>query len=394
MTSDVVSATRPRRLLSIDGGGLLGLIPAESLIEIEKQLDQITGNSQPLCNHFDLIGGTSTGAILAAGLGLGMRAGELRDFYLQYGQEIFTKSWLPERLWHSYPSQPLEKRLKEKFGEATTLGSDQLRTCIMIVAKNATLGSTWFFSNHQKGKFYRQNSGLPLWQIVRASSAAPTYFPPHAISVPDGNGNQQTYEFIDGGVSSYNNPAFQVFLEATEPAYGFGWPTGANNLLLLSLGTGYNVATIQEGKAADYTVLDWARYVVKELMEDANLQQNVLMHLLGERPPAALSASAEMAMANASVGAPNEDTLNQLTARLGPNKLLTYQRITISLTEQRLKGLGLGDIDPVKVREMDAADQISNMQRIGIAVAKEQVRMDALKKFFQDPTAAPAKVGH
>jgi hypothetical protein len=61
------SPTRPRRLLSIDGGGLAGLIPAEALILIEKQLDELTGQSRPLCERFDLIGGTSTGAILAAG---------------------------------------------------------------------------------------------------------------------------------------------------------------------------------------------------------------------------------------------------------------------------------------------------------------------------------------
>jgi uncharacterized protein len=393
MTSDVVPATRPRRLLSIDGGGLLGLIPAESLIEMEKQLDAMTGTAQPLCNRFDLIGGTSTGAILAAGLGLGLRAEQLRDFYLEYGREIFTKSWLLERLWHSYPSGPLERRLKQVLGESTTLGSERLQPCIMIVAKNATLGSTWFFSNNQKGKFFRQNSGLPLWQLVRASSAAPTYFPPAKIAVENEAGQKQTCEFVDGGVSSYNNPSLQVFLEATEPGYGFEWATGTDKLLLLSLGTGYNSLAIAEGKATDYTVIDWAKYVVKELMGDANLQQNVLMHLLGERPSTAQSASAEMAMAGASVGTPSDNALNRVTARLGPNKLLTYQRITISLTPKRLQGLGLGDIDPVKVREMDAADQIPNMQRIGAAVAKEQVRMDAVRNFFRDSGVAAGNAG-
>jgi uncharacterized protein len=69
-------------------------------------------------------------------------------------------------------------------------------------------------------------------------------------------------------------------------------------------------------------------------------------------------------------------------AGLGANKLVTYQRFTIGLTRQRLNQVGLSDIDPVKVREMDAVDQIPNMRRIGQAVAKEQVRMAALKSFF------------
>ena len=79
------SATRPMRLLSIDGGGLKGLIPAEALIAIESQLDALTGRALPLSDRFDLIGGTSTGAILAVGIALGLKAVELRDFYLEFG---------------------------------------------------------------------------------------------------------------------------------------------------------------------------------------------------------------------------------------------------------------------------------------------------------------------
>src|SRR5882672_3320475 len=143
-----VSFTRPRRLLSIDGGGLAGLIPAEALILIEKQLDDLTGQQRPLCERFDLIGGTSTGAILAAGLCLGLKAAQLRDFYLNFGRGIFTKVFLPVRFWHSYPAEPLEGHLKDVFGENTTLGGAKLRAQIMIVAKNATLGTTWFFTNN------------------------------------------------------------------------------------------------------------------------------------------------------------------------------------------------------------------------------------------------------
>ena len=205
-------SVRPKRLLSIDGGGLCGLIPAEALILIEKQLDDLTGKQLPLCDRFDLIGGTSTGAILAAGLCLGMKASDLRDFYLKFGKEIFTKVFLPIRFWHSYPSEPLERRLKDKFGESTNLGSPKLRTNILIVAKNASLGTTWFFTNNPKGKYFGTNAALPLWQIVRASSAAPTYFPPQKIAIPDEQAQVHNYEFVDGGVSSYNNPSLQVFL--------------------------------------------------------------------------------------------------------------------------------------------------------------------------------------
>jgi len=379
-----IPETRPRRLLSIDGGGVAGLIPAESLILIEQQLDAITGSAAPLCDRFDLIGGTSTGAILAAGLCLGLKAENLRDFYLDYGKEVFTKVLWPLRFWHSYPAGPIERCLIEVLGESTTtLGSEKLRTNLLIVAKNVTLGTTWFFTNNPKGRFFHNNAGLPLWQIVRASTAAPTYFPPRKIQVPGDKGEVNEFEFIDGGVSSYNNPSLQVFLEATNTEYQFGWPTGPKRLLMLSLGTGFTRIEVPAGGASHFNLLDWAGYSVKELLADANLQQNVLMHLIGQPPSGAVeSPVAEMEAAGIVSGTPDVQALDQMSAGLGPNKLFTYQRITVSLTQRRLDGLGLHDIDPARVHQLDAADQIGNLQRIGVAVAKEQVNMGLLKQFF------------
>jgi len=379
---DPVSTDRPRRLLAIDGGGLAGLIPAEALIQVEQQLNQMTGTDKPLCDRFDLIGGTSTGAILAAGLALGLKASDLRDFYIKFGKEIFTKEFILTRWWHSYPSAPLEKHLKEVLGESTTLGSERLRTQILVVTKNATLGADWFFNNNRDNKFFQNNSSLPLWQVVRASTAAPTYFPPQTIAVPDGAGKTTDYEFIDGGVSSYNNPALQVFLEATIPQYGNGWPMGADNLMLLSLGTGFNSITIPPGRASHNGLLDWAKYMVKELMGEANLQQNVLMHIIGSRPPAVPSATKELTSTGAAPGIPKVDALDLVTGKMSAQKLVCYQRVTVGLTRERLDQLGLQDVDPVKVREMDAADQISNLQRLGAAVAREQVHMQAFRSFF------------
>ena len=377
------AATPPKRLLSIDGGGLAGLIPAESLIEIERQLDSLTGRELPLCDRFDLIGGTSTGAILAAGLALGLKAAQLRDFYLDFGKDIFAKVFWPERFWHNYPSGPLERHLKDVFGETTALGSEKLRTNILIVAKNVTLGTTWFFTNNPKSKYFPNNRGLPLWQIVRASAAAPTYFPPQTISVPDDDGKPQSYDFIDGGVSSYNNPSLQVFLEATDPKYQFGFPLGVNNLLLISLGTGFSWLTIPSGKAAGYNLLNWARYAIKELMNDANLQQNVLMRIIGQAPMGTAPAPAAEERAARATGRPTDNALDFIATAAGEYKALTYQRITVSLTNERLQALGLADIQPWKVGEMDAVDQIGNFRRIGQAIAREQVHMEMLASFFK-----------
>jgi hypothetical protein len=118
------------------------------------------------------------------------------------------------------------------------------------------------------------------------------------------------------------------------------------------------------------------------MMNEANLQQNILLHIIGQRPGAAVSATTEMTSSGAAKGVPDESALSRVDVGLGAAKLVTYQRITIGLTRTRLDNLGLRDVDPFRVREMDAADQILNMQRVGAAVAREQVRMEALKGFF------------
>src|SRR5260221_11074994 len=96
----------------------------------------------------------------------------------------------------------------------------------------------------------------------------------------------------------------------------------------------------------------------------------------GKPPPAAEATAARAS------GVPASNALDFISPGLGAFKALTYQRITVSLTRERLAGLNLGDIDPARVGEMDAVDQIGNFQRIGQAIAREQVRMDLLKQFF------------
>jgi hypothetical protein len=106
------------------------------------------------------------------------------------------------------------------------------------------------------------------------------------------------------------------------------------------------------------------------------------MHLLGQPPTGKAPTPTAEANAARAAGVPASDALDFVSPGLGAYKALTYQRITVSLTRERLDGLNLADIDPAKVGEMDAVDQIGNFQRIGQAIAKEQVRMDLLKQFF------------
>ena len=111
-----------------------------------------------------------------------------------------------------------------------------------MVTKNATTDSPWPISNNPDARYNdptRQDCNLqiPLWQLVRASTAAPVYFPPEILQW-DPHDKTKTFVFVDGGITPHNNPAFLLYRMATSPAYRLNWKTGEKNLLLVSVGTG------------------------------------------------------------------------------------------------------------------------------------------------------------
>jgi hypothetical protein len=388
--SERLALKRPKRLLSIDGGGIRGLIAIEVLIKIEDILCRPNSRWRCLADYFDFIGGTSTGSILTAGLAMGLSARELRDFYVRLGPRVFQKRWLWGQLWSKYHAEPLERQLQYLLGDIT-LGSDQLRTLLMIVAKNINTGTPWFFVNSPRNKFFEENSRIPLWHLVRASCAAPTFFPPHRITLPDG----RKLDFIDGGVSMFNNPSFQLFLEATIPEYSAGWDTGIDKILLISIGTGFKQNKIAKNKAQNYTLVHWADYIVKVLMDDANVQQNLLMKLISYTPKprwmdyemddADLPTASDVEQLQVNAPKSNFPSTRSIDARAiaFATKMLTYHRYTISFTRKRFDELGLPrDIDLDRVSEIDCVDQIETLCRIGQAVAREQVSAADFKGFL------------
>jgi predicted acylesterase/phospholipase RssA len=369
-------ANKPKRLLSIDGGGLRGTIGAEILVRLEEQLEARTGIAG-LANHFELIGGTSTGAFLAAGLALGIPARELLAFLVERVPAALSRAGLLARFRHRYRSRPLARELQKMFGVATTLESERLRTLVLIVVKNATTGLPWFFTNNPQNPYAALYKDVPLWQLLRASTAAPTYFPPERITTADRNGLRHTCEFIDGGVSTFGNPSFQLFLEATEPQYRLGWQAGPDNLLLVSVGNGLAVNRLPLGAAAKKTIFGWARYLIADLIEDTNLEQDVVMKLVSEIPQSDRRAAGSEPEESSPV-----PTLRRCTDIIGLGRLLTYERYTAVLSPEGLAELGLRDIDPDKIGRLDAVDQIPNLRRIGREIAERQIRLDDLAAFF------------
>src|SRR5689334_19643160 len=139
----------PKKLLAVDGGGIRGVLSLEVLQRIEDLLKAQSGRSDfRLSDYFDYIAGTSTGGIIAAGLSIGMSVGDVLTFYEKAGAQMFVKANLLRRLRYKFEDEPLARKLRKVFGRETTLGSDKLRTLLLLVMRNATTDSPWPISNN------------------------------------------------------------------------------------------------------------------------------------------------------------------------------------------------------------------------------------------------------
>ena len=249
-----------KRLLAIDGGGILGLIALGALAEIERQFREANDDpSLVLRDCFHYIAGTSTGAIIASGLMLGMPVEKIRQFYLQSGADIFTSAPVWMRPFYLYGRKKLVEILTREFGEKTIFDLQEdgrnpdrkpedlflpLDRHLLIVTNNETTGSPWPLSSNVAGRYNdhaRENCNLKveLWKLVRASTAAPVYFPPEEVTF----GNT-TFRFEDGGITPYNNPAFQLYRMATMPQFWVNdpdamWETGEDRMMLVSVGNSW-----------------------------------------------------------------------------------------------------------------------------------------------------------
>ncbi len=195
-------APGPKRILALDGGGLRGIVTLAYLQRVEDLLRARMGGSDEfrLADYFDLIAGTSTGAIIAAGLARGMSVQEITDIYFKLGREVFYKSmWRKGILRARYSHKKLTTHLKAVLGEDTTLGSNELKTGLLVVTKRMDTGSPWVLGNNPKGIFFEAphdgewlaNKNYPLWRVVRASTAAPSFFNPEQITISEALGQQQ-----------------------------------------------------------------------------------------------------------------------------------------------------------------------------------------------------------
>ena len=225
---------RPFRILSIDGGGICGILPAAVLAELENRfLD-----GAPISSYFDLVAGTSTGGIIALALGKGLTAAQARDAYIERGGFIFPPvgafgrglRWLWRTQRYAYERQPLEDELLRIFGDAA-LGESKIRLC--IPAFEGHYGEPWIYKtphhpDYKRDKFERMKT------VGLATAAAPTYF----AALPN-NG----YTMVDGGLWA-NNPVMNALVDALAC-----FDVERRKIQVLSLGCGETTFKVDAHKA-------------------------------------------------------------------------------------------------------------------------------------------------
>lgn len=375
---------RARKLLSLDGGGIRGVITLQVLAELERQLKEKSGRGEDfrLGDYFDYIGGTSTGAIIAACLAFGLPVKDIIKLYDDLGQKMFKKPRNPlKMLWYKYLSEPLEGQLKGIFkkdedGDDFKLGSGQLRCLLLLVLRNVSTDSFWPINNNPFARYNlgdgadygNKNSNLyvPLYQLVRGSTAAPTFFAPQKIEVRSKK-SVKTFKFEDGGVTPYNNPAFLLYRMATVSAYNLGWEKGEKNLLLISIGTGA-APEVNDNLRASF-LLSNASLVPKALMYGALVDQDINCRMTGR---CIHGAPIDRELGDMIPPAATKEEGPKFTPRPNePQRAFLYARYNAELSKDWLEKKGLGRLDPAKVSKLDSTDYIDDLRLIGQQVAKE-----------------------
>jgi predicted acylesterase/phospholipase RssA len=253
---------RAQRILSIDGGGIRGVVPSLWLDHMERGL--IARGLDSVTKQFDLLVGNSTGALIVAGLAAGKRPAELAQLYEEASRAIFPAT--PARMLsraRRTPSQGisapkfdgrgLDRVLRLIFGDLT-LGELQHPT-LLLAYDTVLRAPVWLRS------YLPEHRDIPVWQACRGSAAAPGYFPGHALRL-----GERELSLIDGGVVA-NNPSVCAIAEALRADPDLTQP---NELLLVSLGTGRHAYPISPRDAQHWGALQWSMPILDVVFDGSS----------------------------------------------------------------------------------------------------------------------------
>ncbi|HUZ58269.1 MAG TPA: CBASS cGAMP-activated phospholipase [Hanamia sp.] len=224
-------------ILTIDGGGIRGIFPAMFLALIEAQLKARGVEKYSIYDNFQLIGGTSTGGIIAIALALGIPAAEIVDLYFNNASKIFgrKRTLLGKIFYSAHEQDDLENLIRDKFKEAKGGEEPILKDCktnVCIPIYDLMQGKPSVLKNDYHPRFIRDYH-IPAYQAAMATSAAPTYFDPYSTKYVDLHGMEQSFSNkVDGGVVA-NNPTLLTIIEAQK-----AFKKDLSELQVLSLGTG------------------------------------------------------------------------------------------------------------------------------------------------------------
>lgn len=360
-----------KKILALDGGGIRGVFSLEILLRIQEILRIHAGSrSLVLSDHFDFVAGTSTGAIIATCLSWGMDVEKVLELYAEHGKTMFQRvPWyrpLRRMFVSRYEAKPLSDMLQRLFSEdgagkvPALLNTKLLKTLLLVVVRNQTTGSAWPITNNPNAKYNDSNLpdcnlNVPLWKVVRASTAAPVYFDPEQIMLGD-----KLHIFVDGAITPYNNPALITALTAVLPSYNVNWEPGPDKIRLISIGT------IRVTSAAFQTKVKqmWLGYnlprIPAALVQGIALEQDYLCRCLGE----------------CIFGEEIDSEIGDLVGMPLPGqKWFSYVRYNRSyLGKEAEKLLSEGSV----LAKLDAVQAIPILREVGRAYAKEHVKLEHL----------------
>jgi len=241
---------KPFRVLSIDGGGIRGVIPATWLVHIQRKL------GKPLYEYFDLIAGTSTGSILGAAVALGKDIEDCYRLYDQFGPTIFPRRFTEKNGWTffgratgpEYFEAPLADALQRLFAIDTALNDCKRR--FIAVSYDVFQRNMFLMKSYDEA-----TSQIAVWEACKASSSAPTYFPAH-ILCHDG----ARRPLIDGGVFA-NNPAVLAVSEAIQIVgkQSIRDLQSEYKIVMISLGTGSMQRPVSITNATAWGAINWIK---------------------------------------------------------------------------------------------------------------------------------------
>lgn len=451
----------PKRVLSFDGGGVRGAISVAFLERIEQIFaehqrklltDYIAAKERAgiadanlaaarakllapfrLADWFDLVGGTSTGSLIAGAIALGYDTSDIKTFYIDRAPFVFQRPfWRIPGLQAKFDARALQQEI-DTIVERRTLDSSDLITGLSVVSKRMDTGSPWILTNNPRSPYWESKSATKedpghignryykLATLVRASTAAPHFFDPEIVQIvaeeekaiqaagpedrdwldrmndslgrfprltrlltklralriagAQGPSPKTHGLFVDGGVTPFNNPSFALLMQVLVKPYGICWPVGPDKLTFVSIGTGSYRAKLSFTELGFAGPLKLALHSLLSMMGDTQTLALAQMQWLGECPDPW----------------PINSEIGSLAAELPPDsRWFRFMRYDVLLEQpwiERNLGKALTEETVAGYRNMDDPSIIQTIYELACEAAEKQVKVE---HFFPKRQTAPA----